>query len=564
MNRLGLRLGLTLTMVVTLMNLAAPVTPARAQEPDDYVPDEVVVKLFQATDLAGLASDYALEPLDQFGARPIYRLRIVDGTAPPDRAAALAADPRVAYAEPNFRGQAPEGQQQVSWAKGDEGGDYEEQWAVSMIRLPEAHTVTRGAGVTVAVLDTSVDLTHPALAGRLVSGYDFVDMDADPGEVGAPDQNVVYGHGTHVAGLVALVAPEARIMPVRVLDSDGVGNIWVIAEALAYAVNPDGDLNTDDGVDVINLSLSTDHHTHLLAEIEDDVTCSDDDQNEDDEGCLAGQSQHGAVVVAAAGNSGSSTPEYPAAEGVAGSLAVGASTPADTLASFSNYGPWVHVTAPGENILSSVPGGEYGVWSGTSMATPLAAGQAALVRAADPGLDAAAVVKRIIETSADIGGLVPLRIDAAAALGIPLVTISGEYMCMDTLGPIMVDNLLVSQGHTCTLVGTRVQGNVKVEAGATLNASGINVKGSLQVKGAASVNVTDSTVSGSVQVEESGSARLDSSQIHGGAQFVKNTGSLTISNNTIGGNLQCKENDLTPTGRGNLVQGNKEEQCSGL
>jgi subtilisin family serine protease len=553
----------TLMLCGLLVSLMAPGAPARAQEPDQYLPDEVVVKLTSSTDLAGIAAAFALDPvpLDQFGTRTIYRLRILDGATPPDRAAALAADPRIVFAEPNLVGRAPEGQPQVSWAKGSDGGGYASQWAASMIRLPEAHSITRGAGVTVAVLDTGIDRTHPALAGRLVNGYDFVDLDADPGEVDANGQNVMYGHGTHIAGLIALVAPEARIMPVRVLDTEGASNSWVIAEALAYAMNPDGNHSTPDGADVINLSLSTDRPTNLLAEVVAAVKCDvASGQNGAPVECL-NPYQYGAVVVAAAGNSSSSTPEYPAAEGLAGSLAMGASTMEDGLASFSNYGSWVHLAAPGVDLLSSLPGGGYGVWSGTSMATPLVAGEAALVRAAQPHLTAAAVVGHILSTSTDIGGAVPKRIDAAAALGLPIV---GQYVCTGALGVVAIDNLFVPQGHSCTLNGTRIKGNVKVEAAASLDADRIYVKGSIQIKGAASVVIGDSTVVGNVQIEESGAARLASSKINGDVQFFKNTGDLSISDNTIGGNLQCKDNGLTPTGGGNDVGGNKEDQCAGF
>ena len=107
-------------------------------------------------------------------------------------------------------------------------------------------------------------------------------MDADPSEVGTAGDDVTYGHGTHVAGLVALAAPAARILPVRVLDRDGVGNIWVLAEALAYAVNPDGDDDTADGAHIINLSLSTLRKTNLLDEVVRDVICDDDDLDGDD------------------------------------------------------------------------------------------------------------------------------------------------------------------------------------------------------------------------------------------------------------------------------------------
>lgn len=431
-----LRFASRLALVTALLGSAPAAVPGYAQGPDDYLPNEVLVKLAQVADLSALAAEYGLDPapLDQFGSRAIFRLRILDGSPPSDKAAALAVDPRVLYAEPNAVAQAPEARQQVSWAIGGAVGDYAEQWAAGAIRLPEAHDVTRGAGITVAVLDTGVDLAHPVLAGRLLPGYDFVDLDAVPSEVGSPDQNVAYGHGTHVAGLVALAAPEAMILPIRVLDPDGRGNVWVLAEALAYAVDPDGDPNTADGAHVINLSLSTRRETNLLAEIVAEVTCNadddngddsdDDDDNNGDDGDGAGNvnslcratGRRGAIVIAAAGNSSSDLPEYPAAENVNGMLAVAASTRTDSIAGFSNYGSWVHVAAPGELIISTVPGGGYGVWSGTSMAAPLVAGQAALIRSVYPALDAVAVAERIRATSVPIFGPVPLRVDAAAAL----------------------------------------------------------------------------------------------------------------------------------------------------
>jgi thermitase len=563
MNRLLLRLVILLTLITMLLSLVAPVTLAGAQEQNGFLPEEVLVKLHQAADLASLAADYGLDPapIDQFGSRAIYRMRILDGASPPARAAQLTGDSRVVYAEPNFIGRAPEGVQKISWPKGDEDDDYKGQWAAGIIRLPEAHTVTRGAGITVAVLDTGVDTMHPALAGRLVNGYDFVDLDTDPREVGSAEQNLHYGHGTHVAGLIALVAPEAKIIPLRVLDEDGSGDIWVLAEALAYAINPDGDLNTADGADVINLSLSTTHETNLLAEVVAAVTCEEDDDPGEDDDCLVGQGQHGAVVVAAAGNSGSSTPEYPAGEGVIGSLAVAASTQTDTLASFSNYGSWVHVAAPGQGLLSSVPGGEYAAWSGTSMATPLIAGEAALVRAVNPSFTAADIVGHIISKTESINGLVPKRIDVAAALGISIV---GEYRCTGTVHWLTADNLLVPPGATCNLTGGRLKGTLKVEDGATLIVDGLYVKGSILAKKSASVQVSESIVDGNVEVEEGGSAILRGTHIQGGAKFIKNQRSIFISNNTIRGDLECKENHYSLTGGGNMVDGSKKDQCSGL
>lgn len=425
--------SITMRTLVCLCAAVLVAGPARANDGGDddgdggstavYVPGQVVVKLKLAGDLPAVASAYRLDPapLDRFGSRPIYRLRILDGTSPPSRATQLANDRRVAYAEPNYLGQTPEGTQDSSWAGGGDAGGYSTQWAGPAVRLQQAHQVTRGAGVTVAVLDTGVDVTHPALAGKLSPGYDFVDMDGDPREEGTHTQDRSFGHGTHVAGLVALAAPEAKIMPLRVLDRNGKGNVWVMAEALRFALDPDGNPATNDGARVINLSFATLRTTNLLRDVVGTAACNgDDDDSGGDDGasasCLA-TSLRGAVVVTAAGNRGGSTREYPAAEDVSGSLAVGATTQSGGLASFSTRGTWVKMGAPGERVLSAVPGGGYGSWSGTSMAAPLVAGEAALLRAAAPLLSPAAVAQRIVATAKPISGTSVRRADIGAALG---------------------------------------------------------------------------------------------------------------------------------------------------
>lgn len=209
-------------------------------------------------------------------------------------------------------------------------------------------------------------------------------------------------------------------MPIRVLDENGVGNIWVLAEALSFAADPDGNPLTADGADVINLSLATRRKTTLLAEIIGEITCGEDgDLNFGNETQCVVPGQRGIVVAAGAGNRTSDIFEYPAAEVISGLISVGASNQMNELAAFSNFGSWIDVAAPGQQILSTVPGGVYGTWNGTSMSTPLVAGTAALVRAQNPDWTAFQIEERIFVSSVMMNSpnLPQRRIDVAASVG---------------------------------------------------------------------------------------------------------------------------------------------------
>jgi hypothetical protein len=139
-----------------------------------------------------------------------------------------------------------------------------------------------------------------------------------------------------------------------------------------------------------------------------------------------------------------------------------------------------------------------------------------------------------------------------------------ERTCRGTIGATTIDNLRVPQGAICTLNGTRVKGTVKVERGATLKASGVRVIGNVQAEGAANVNVATSTVGGSVQIVQGKNSKLNRNAVKGDVQYFENRGTISITKNKIDGNLQCKENSPPPTGGGNIVQGNKEDQCARL
>jgi subtilisin family serine protease len=401
---------------------------------------DLVVQLRRDVQIGPLLQAHRLTQVDQFGQRPIYQLRVPAGASLDAVLAALQQDPRVRFAERHVASATPESRRNSVWLIGGDAGVQAVQWAAQQLNLPAAHALSTGQGVRVAVLDTGVDHRHPALAGRMarsasgaVLGRDFVDDDFGADEP-ASSNGSGWGHGTHVAGLVALAAPGARLMPVRVLDGAGRGNTWVLAEGLAWAVDPDGNPATDDGAHVINLSLGTLQPTQLLTLAVNLATCQFDDDDDDFQDprfdadrarCGRG---FGAVVASAAGNSGSDVEQqYPAAEDVKGTLAVAASTRTHRVAPFSNWGSWVKIAAPGEALVSTLPGGRWGTWSGTSMAAPLVAGSAALLLATvpkdgTPGLPTQRqwlpedVMKRLTDRSAGLCSASLRRIDPLAAL----------------------------------------------------------------------------------------------------------------------------------------------------
>lgn len=268
------------------------------------------------------------------------------------------------------------------------------QFAATEVNLLAAQQLSTGRGVVVAVLDTGVQLDpgpHPDLAESLNPGFDFVDNDVIPGETrngldddgdGLVDEGA--GHGTHVAGIVHQAAPDARIMPVRILDDDGSGSMWAAAQGMLWAA--------EHGAKVINMSLGTHGSASVLRDVVRTVTAA------------------GVVVVAAAGNDGKDRPMYPAATPEA--IAVGSVGAGDLVSTFSNFGRWVDVVAPGEDIHSSYafPADSYAASSGTSMATPWVAGEAALLISRNPTLSPRAVSAAIRLGARSIDVLNPLRI----------------------------------------------------------------------------------------------------------------------------------------------------------
>ncbi|MGA8849950.1 MAG: S8 family serine peptidase [Dehalococcoidia bacterium] len=217
-----------------------------------------------------------------------------------------------------------------------------ERWGVSRIEAPQAWQITRGdQSIIVAVLDTGIDKDNQDLAGKVVAEVNFTD---------SPTCDDLYGHGTHMAGTIAAIAPECRLMNVKVADDMGKCETSVVAKGIIWAV--------DHGAKVINLSLS--------------MTTSPDLE----EAVNYAWSQ-GAIIIAAAGNKGTSEPSYPAYYDDC--LAVAGTNENNSLALLSSYGDWVDVAAPGFNIYSELPQNQYGYKTGTSAAAAHVSGVAALV-----------------------------------------------------------------------------------------------------------------------------------------------------------------------------------------
>lgn len=398
-------LALLAAVVAAALTCVLFANPATADDDDDdggeYVSRQVVVELKPEGTVGYINRKYGTRTISKLpGGDKIYLLKTPRGANPAKLARRIAADGRVLYAEPNSRTGTPEGSARHKARPGgtpepsSDPTSYRSQYAVDALNLPEAHANNRGDGVVVAVIDTGVQADHPEFAGRVVAGHDFIDGDGDASDVGngrdddrdgTVDEMV--GHGTHVAGTVALAAPEAEIMPIRALDTEGRGTAFGIAQAIRFA--------TRNGADVVNLSLGSSRETELL----ESLIGGDDD---DDDGGAGN-----AVFVAAAGNDGEDTiqcpengscrPQFPAAE--EGAIAVASVDSQKEKSLFSSFGGWVTVAAPGTYINSPFPQDRYAAWSGTSMATPFVAGQAALIKGARPAAGASCVTGFIEQTS---------------------------------------------------------------------------------------------------------------------------------------------------------------------
>ena len=346
----------------------------------------VVVMVESGTDPMDVVGGIGGEVLECQSALGLVSVRVDPAVTAEDVVLAYSQDQRVLAIEQERVFESAETRQR-SFAFDDGLGSsttYAEQPAAGVLGLTHAHQLSRGDDVVVAILDTGADLAHPALAGSILGGWDFVGRDADPSEEmngvdddGDGDADEAYGHGTHVAGIVHLTAPDARLLVVRVLDSDGRGSLLHVASGVRWAVRQ--------GAQVINLSLGSLGHSAAL------------------DRALAEAEAAGVVVVVSAGNWGDFTPvEFPASSSHV--IAVAAVDASRAPADFSSRGDFVALSAPGVGVRSTFPGGGYLLWSGTSMSAPFVAGTSALLFASNPDLTHSEVRQRMQGTSVPIPG----------------------------------------------------------------------------------------------------------------------------------------------------------------
>jgi subtilisin family serine protease/putative cell wall-binding protein len=380
-------------VVVCMLGIAAPAAgtdlpsgviqvaepaPPTSDETTAYAPDRVIVRwedealaddVMAASGLTEVETPVTGAPVEELatGGQPVEQILVE-----------LNANPAVAYAEPDYVVELTE--VAVTAVNDSLTAD---QYSLDRMAVRAGWGIETGASNLIAVLDTGVDFTHPDLAGRTVTGYDFVHDDGT-----AADDN---GHGTWVSGIIAAKANNGagvagitwsdKILPVKIMDANGTGSTSDLARGIRYAA--------DRGAKVINMSVGGFPTSQAVEDAVDYAWGK------------------GAVLIGAAGNNGIDQEFYPAS--YAHVVSVSATQLNDEFTNWSSFGPSVDVSAPGASVLttncaSCMPDyGSYTYISGTSFAAPNTAGVVALMRARYPDKSNQWIVDRLKATSDDLG-----------------------------------------------------------------------------------------------------------------------------------------------------------------
>lgn len=434
--------------ILLLIGLVAAVTPAAAQNPGPSnqfllraTPDDApivaarhnLIIVGQVTDAAGVTT-YLVSPVDD---RAEIDTELNDDTQirsfERNHSVQIpeSIHPRLAQSTAAILETLPDRTIVPYYGRGVWRG-YMNQAAGVLINAQGVHAMPVTGGGVVAIIDTGIDVNHPAVAGAFVAGYDFVRNQATiTSDLGGVSQSTAailearkvnepfraalvnqstaaileqstaaileaqgglpaaFGHGTMVAGLVRLVAPTARIMPVTAFTPDGKGDVFNVVRAIYYAV--------DHGANVINMSFSL---ANWSAELVRAINYAN---------------EHDVVCVASAGNGGEETLVFPS--GFRHVIGVGSTSNLDRRSAFSNFGNGlVYLAAPGEALITAFPGGRYAAVSGTSFSAALVSGAAALIEQVVPGAEPMKV-QELLSRARRIGqDLGEGRLDLLAAL----------------------------------------------------------------------------------------------------------------------------------------------------
>jgi subtilisin family serine protease len=449
--------------ILALAALAATIAPAAGQVPDPLVSGRAIVRLLDGVAIGDFITQFeadhaalnlGLAANDTIAAHRMHLLTFDAAGLTEQQLDQLEIDFQSGYptylvwGELLYEAHDPESNTGSLWFHSVEGSvSFGSQYAAGTLGLDAAHAQASGQGTVVAVLDTGIDTSHPLLAGNIApGGFNFVAGNDDV-------VDLVNGHGTFVAGLVHLVAPDAQLLPVVVLDSNGIGDAWLLTKGLFHAI--------DAGAEVINLSLGSTYNSEAVGD------------------AIEAAKLVGITVVAAGGNWGlgeADREEFPAAS--SNGLGVASVDDLDVKAAFSNYNSKFVISAPGTSapqqgapdgfdpdrtVYSALPTGTYGIWEGTSFSTAFVSGAAALLRAQHPEWPQDETterrVQRILEvTAADIDsipanapyagelGAGRLEAGAALALGAGDLNLDGVVGIVDFLtmlaawGPCPVDD----------------------------------------------------------------------------------------------------------------------------
>ena len=395
---------LSLVISITIISVFALFSQNQvsAESKNDFVAGEILVKFKKSASSHEISETHkrlggkVKNAVPEIGVQVV----IVENKQVGDAVSAYARNSQVEYVEPNYIASAlvNDSEFERQWGLNNTGqqtcnteGDIcVEGTPDADVDAPEAWDITTGSPeVKIAILDSGIDQDHPDLMGKIVANIEFTDSETI---------DDLYGHGTHVAGIaaantnneegVAGIGYASSLMNVKVLGDTGYGAYAGIAEGIIWA--------TDNGADVINMSLGGPRRSITL---QNAVNYAWD---------------NGVVIVAAAGNSSNSSNTYPGYYDKC--IAVAATNNNDVKASFSSYGSWVDVAAPGENVYSTFPNHpfylqtvygrsqNYDFGNGTSMSTPYVAGIAALVWAENPTLNNQEIRNKIEQTADAVAG----------------------------------------------------------------------------------------------------------------------------------------------------------------